>query len=347
MKRLCLFPQKTGKYDIEPFGVRLGLPSGERNRNSFFFSSSLKPLDLVTNELSLEVKPLPEEKPLSFSGGVGDYSFKAYIDKRRLSTDDAITMTLTVTGDGDARNFSAPELLLDSLLEVYDANILQSKERPTTDRMLFDKSFEYLIVPKKKGVYRMRPEVTYFSPALDSFITVALGNYKITVSQGTDESSALQRMDELRNIEHAPIRQTLNEDHLPFPWIKNNVIKGILALPFIYMIGLIFYFQKIRKIENEDPASRKFRQANSVASARLSKAYSLLEENNASAFYEEISLALKEYLNWKLSIPIKDINKNNISDLLGHLNINASIPSQISTILNDCEPRSFCVFLCT
>ena len=58
--------------------------------------------DLTSQSLSLEVKNLPETgKPASFAGAVGNYNFKADIDKTELYTNDAVTVTLTVSGTGN------------------------------------------------------------------------------------------------------------------------------------------------------------------------------------------------------------------------------------------------------
>ena len=75
LKRIALFPQQTGLLTIDPMTIRLGVVVGQRRPSSFFFNSQIKPVNVQTNELEINVKPLPDPVPPTFSGAVGQLCY--------------------------------------------------------------------------------------------------------------------------------------------------------------------------------------------------------------------------------------------------------------------------------
>jgi len=84
LKRIALFPQQTGLQTIAPMTVRLGVITGNKRRNSFFFSNQIKPVNVQTNPLEINVKSLPTPVPPSFSGAVGKYAMNSFLDKTNI-----------------------------------------------------------------------------------------------------------------------------------------------------------------------------------------------------------------------------------------------------------------------
>ncbi|MEI9935422.1 MAG: hypothetical protein WDM71_11375 [Ferruginibacter sp.] len=48
----------------------------------------------------INVKPLPDNKPNSFRGAVGNFELSSALDKNNFTTDDAGKLTVTVSGAG-------------------------------------------------------------------------------------------------------------------------------------------------------------------------------------------------------------------------------------------------------
>ena len=50
----------------------------------------------MTPKLVVDVKALPDGKPLGFSGGVGEFSISSSINSTNVKTNDAVTVRLVI-----------------------------------------------------------------------------------------------------------------------------------------------------------------------------------------------------------------------------------------------------------
>ena len=95
IKRVALFPQQSGTLTIDPLHIQLGIVEGNNRRsNSFFFNKKVKRMPVLTDELSIKVKPLPPDAPPSFSGAVGDFQISTSVNRGNLTTDDGIKFSI-------------------------------------------------------------------------------------------------------------------------------------------------------------------------------------------------------------------------------------------------------------
>ncbi|HPE43869.1 MAG TPA: BatD family protein, partial [Bacteroidales bacterium] len=138
IRKMALFPQKTGKLTIEPMELECVAQvrtqtSRQRSRDPFesffndpFFNRGVANVqkNLVSEPLSIEIKSLPSQgKPMNFSGAVGQFGISSGIDKTELKTNDAITLTYTLSGQGNIELAELPQLNFPPDFEVYDPKI--------------------------------------------------------------------------------------------------------------------------------------------------------------------------------------------------------------------------------
>ena len=73
LKRVALFPQQAGALTINPMQMRLAIISDEdrKQRRGFFQSRSLTPINVETEPVKINVRPLPNGAPETFTGAVG------------------------------------------------------------------------------------------------------------------------------------------------------------------------------------------------------------------------------------------------------------------------------------
>ena len=112
-------------------------------RPSFFFSTSMKSERMTTPAKEIVVLPSPSGAPSSFSGGIGNYRMGARIDRKSVSQDGAVTMTMTIEGDGDSRFVGPPKQSFDGF-EIYEPNLLEEKSRMSRGKVTTTKVYEYL-----------------------------------------------------------------------------------------------------------------------------------------------------------------------------------------------------------
>lgn len=341
LKRFALFPQKSGRFDFKGILVRLGIPTNERQRSSFFFTTQLKTLDISTDDFGFSVLPLPEPKPETFSGGVGQYSARAEIDKTRLTTDDAVALRLTIQGDGDRRLLLPPELNLGEAFDTYDANLLSADDKPGQDRNRFSKIYEYLVIPKETGRLELKPDFTYYSVDSQAYITIVPDTFILEVSKGTSESLALDRFNAQQDIEIEPVVYEWETYNPPTAFNRSWWYWISWALLLSVFVGLVWQRRQQLKIAGADPTILRFNRANKVATSRLKKAEQLMEAGQPKAFFEEVALATKQYLSDKLQVDPARFTRQSIGDELEALEVSSDLKADVIQLLNDCDLAIF------
>ncbi len=158
-----LFAQRTGHGSVGP--ARLRLIVEERGRGLL----GGVPAVITALAVPIEVRPLPEPRPANFCGSVGRYDWSVSADKQTLSTDDVLTLTIRIRGNGDARRLSPPRLQLPASLECLEPEVHAQEEYETGDEFVHQHTLTYAILPKRPGTYLFTPETYFFHPDSGSY----------------------------------------------------------------------------------------------------------------------------------------------------------------------------------
>jgi hypothetical protein len=155
--------------------------------NSSFSRRFTEQIPLNTDTMYVYVQELPQPRPDDFAGGVGSYRLQVQADRDQMTTDDALTLRITVTGEGDVERIDEfpPESEKD--WDIYDPEILQEEFLDSPTGMLGRKIFEYKVVPKRSGVYNLSPGLTYFNVDSARYVTDAPSTFKVTVTGGSGQ----------------------------------------------------------------------------------------------------------------------------------------------------------------
>ena len=89
--------------------------------------------------------------------------------------------------------------------------------------------------------------------------------------------------------------------------------------------------------ENANIAKTRTKKANKVAVKRLKFANRLLKENKKNEFYDEILKTLWGYMSDKLSIPVSQLSKENITVELEKRGVEEPLVNELHTVLNEGE----------
>ena len=98
LKRVVLYPQKSGELDIEPLSldVTVDVPTGRRD----FFGQRMYAQTNKTvsaGNRTINVKPLPlANQPSDFNGAVGDFDFAVTTSKKNLNATESLQATVEV-----------------------------------------------------------------------------------------------------------------------------------------------------------------------------------------------------------------------------------------------------------
>ncbi len=341
LRRIALFPQKTGKLTVDPFRIQLAVVD-ENNRTGFFFSRSVKPVFYTTEAVNINVSPLPDGAADDFCGAVGNYEIQAGIDKKTATTDDAITLSLILTGNGDTKRLQPPTLVLSDSFEVYPPKVVADKSDEVRGEILSEKRFEYVILPKFPGNYSIKPAISYFNIEKNAYENFAIGPFPVEIKAGSGrkrESIETNSKSSLKDI--LPIKSTANFTKDSSPFVGSVLFFLLAAIPLIGYCFLLFYRKKQQALAAIDPNIKKVQHAGREAQKRLAIAQQQLQLGNGRTFYDEVSKAYLGYVCDKTGLPLSQFSKENVRETLLSLNINAETVEGFVKVVQTCEVALF------
>lgn len=342
LKRIALFPQQTGTITIDPMQMQVGVAKGgARNPRDFFFTPNVQRINIVAPALDVEVQPLPPNPPVSFTGAVGQYNFTSRIDKRRLSTDDALEIKVRIVGNGDVKRVQAPVLDLGAAFEVYEPRVIEGPVREVSGGIQSVREYEYLALPKVPGEYNFQLEFTYFNPETATYETIPSETYNILVVQGSNPISDRNPLPELEDNDIRDIKASTVLEKPSTSFFASAPFWGLTALPALLFLGVVVFKQVKKRQENIDPLVLKSRMAQKVAQKHLAQAQAHLQAGKSRDFYDEVSKAMIGYVNDKLNIPNSRLTKDKIIERLQTLQVPEDQIQRFIQIIQNCEMALF------
>ncbi|WP_073345348.1 BatD family protein [Bacteroides congonensis] len=352
-RQFVLFPQQSGKLYIDPaqFQMTVGKPVQSADPFDAFFNGGSSVVEIKKNiatpKIAINVNPLPAGKPSDFSGGVGEFTISSSINSKELKTNDAITIKLVISGTGNLKLISNPEIKFPDDFEVYDPKV-DNQVRLTREGLTGNKVIEYLAIPRHAGTYKI-PGVSfsYFDIRSKSYKTLKTEEYVVNIEKGAGNADQV-----IANFTNKEDLKVLGED---IRYIKQNEVTlqpkgsffyGSMTYWLFYIIpalAFIIFFIIYRKqaAENANVAKVRTKKANKVATKRMKLAGKLLSENKKDAFYDEVLKALWGYISDKLNIPVSRLSKDNIEEKLRNHGVNEELIKGFLNTLNDCEFARF------
>ena len=352
-RQFVLFPQQSGKLTIEPARFDASIAKAVQVNDPFetFLNGGSNYVEvkktLMTPQITINAKPLPAGKPEGFSGGVGDFSISSSINETKVKTNDAVTLKVVISGTGNLKLLSTPEVKFPDDFEVYDPKV-ENNFRLTNAGLSGSQVIEYLAIPRNAGTFKIPPiKFSYFDIQSHSYKVLTTDEYTLQVEKGA--GNAAQTIANFTNKEDLKV---LNED---IRFIKQNDVvlvpkgdfffgsTGYYLFYLIPGIAFIIFFIVYRKqiAANANVAKMRTKKANKVAVKRMKLAGKLLGENKKDDFYDEVLKALWGYISDKLSIPVSRLSKDNIEEELRKYGVDDALIQDFLRILNDCEFARF------
>lgn len=351
LKRVVLYPQKTGELTLEPLAldVSVEVPNGRRD----FFG---RPQYSATNKTvsagkrTLTVKPLPTAgKPENFSGAVGDFDFSVTTSKTVLNASESLQATVKVSGAGNLKLFQLPEPNLPSSLEVYEPEF-EENVRTNLTGMEGSVANNYTVVPSFKGKYPI-PSISfsYFNPKTEKYSTVRSEEILINVMEGPSSSSETTNLGTSRQqavvttgdqFQFIKLDTSLAQRSQSYFFGSKSYYLWLL-LPLLF-IPLAILFGKKREAIASDVVGNKIKKANRLARKYLSAAKKTL--GNKEAFYVALEKALHNYLKAKLKIETSEFSKDKIALLLEEKKVDLATSDGFIALLKNCEMARYSPF---
>ena len=338
----------TGNLTISPFKLETYIRQQVRRQQSlfddFFGSSYSNVLKLLKSKsLTVNVKALPSGAPDDFRGSVGNISMKADIDKQELETNDALTYRIRISGMGNIQLSEAPRVNFPPDFESYDPKV-QTSVKNSEGGQTGQKTFEYLLIPRHAGNFRIPPvRLSYFDARAKQYKTLTTDEFYLNVVKGEE--------DEAVSVVTGRTKEDLRIIGSDILFIKDHSFKlrkigaslyGSTLFYLLYGIAIVMFFMilmirrnRIKKLQNVELV--KNQRASKEAKKRLREASAFLKRGEEEAFYESVLKALEGYLVDKLSIPWSDLSKETIRRGLEYRNVSEDIVEEYLDLSDRCE----------
>lgn len=343
IKKVALFPQQAGILEIPPLRMQVAVasPNQTKRRRSIFSYPDLIRIQVATELLNINVQELPDNPPASFSGAVGHYAMQARTTSRQINTNDAFSLQLSISGDGDLKLVQAPDLMLGDSFEIFDTKVVGENALVAQQgRFVGKKVFDYLITPKYPGQFRLKPKFTYYDVDSLRYITLESEPIAISITQG-DQSKAVIPKNEEATATLRGIVKTANWQKESTSLFGTPLFYILLGLPLLLLGGAYFYKKQQFKLLNVDAEALRRQRANKVALKRLETAHAFLKENKSRQFYDEVSRAMLDYVSDKLNIPFSKMSKDNVRDKLLELKVSETPIQQFIHVIKTSEMALF------
>jgi hypothetical protein len=196
---------RAGEFEIGPIKAKAQIvvprrPRSARARSPFdlfnlddpfsdpFFSDPFsqfgerREVEITSEPVAIEIKPLPQNAPPSFSGAVGNFTMTTDAKPKSVQVGDPITVTATISGRGNFDRVNAPIVEDEHGWHKYPPS---SKFKQDDDVGISGtKTFEMVLSPNEKKQSLPVMAFSYFDPVKGRYLTLRSEPIAITV-QGT------------------------------------------------------------------------------------------------------------------------------------------------------------------
>ena len=343
-----LFPQRTGAITIEPVEldciVRKQTKRQPRNIFEQFFGAGGYEdvvVKVKSRPVRVDVIDLPaENKPQNFSGAVGDFSYKAELDRNKVKANEAVNLKITISGKGNIKLIEPLKLNLPESFETYDPKV--SENIKTAGGVSGNVTYNYLIIPREKGEFVLNNlGFNYFDAGKKQYVNIPSPDMNVTVLEGDAGgahivSSAKKDIKESENDIRYIKTGNLNLNKTDEEFFSSSMHYILLLLPTLLFFGALFFVKQYIKA-NSNIVAVKERKAAKLAKKQLVIAEKHMQSNNKDLFFSEVLNALHNYLGDKFALLVVDLSKERILEMLLSKNVTEATAKSVIETLNTCE----------
>lgn len=347
LREYALIPQHAGTIEIAPaelvclLNVRVS-SGGPSIFDGFFDEYATVRKKVRSNPVTVNVKALPQGAPASFAGGVGVFSVEASLSRDSLSAHEAASLILKVSGRGNVSLLETPQMTFPLDVESYDPKVTSNV---ASNGLSGTKVYEYPFIPRSAGEFEIGPiKYSYYDVDKQRYVTLDAGTLVMNVARGADyegqtvsmagsSRSGVKNLD--TDIRYISTRDSGFETKGTF-FVGSGLFWAIALLMCMAALVAWVVFRKMAA-RRADVVGTKNRKATKMALKRLRYAGSLLKKDMYSEFYEELHKAMLGYMSDKLNMPMSELSKDRMSEVLQNNGVSEVYVNELVEILDSCE----------
>lgn len=347
----ALTPASAGSVTVGPVTMSMGVVgqrSGGRGHGFFFGGMTQEPVELASQPLALDVLPLPEQgKPPDFSGAVGRFALAVRATPLELAVGDPVTLTYTLSGEGDLASVTPPALAGSDTLRVYP---VQAAAVPAGNAA-GTRVFEQVVIPQQPGPQRLPPvRFSWFDPEARAYRTAEQPPITLTV-RPAPQGSGPQIVGGPAATTGRP-EEALGRDIVfikEAPGTLAPIGSGLWLSPLFWAVQLVpllvlgaaMLVARRRERLGTDTRYARFTRAGRAARGALAEARAALGQGDAGAFHDRVARAVRDYLTAKLDLPPGAVTAEQVSARLREAGLADGVADEVRAFFSACEVARF------
>src|SRR5438132_3577127 len=258
--------RRSAPRSRSPFGFDLDDPfSDPFFSNPFAQMGERREVEIKSEPVALEVKPLPPKAPPSFSGAIGNFTMATDANPKSLQVGDPITVTTAISGRGNFDRVNAPVVEDERGWHKYppSSKFKQDDEVGISGT----KTFETVLSPNEKKQAVPVLAFSYFDPVKEQYVTVrsepiaisvqgaAPATQNVTASQPASPSPAIaiapQRTQKPQDILYQLTDRPATAESFA-PLYTRTVFWTAQLIPLLALIGFAGWKIRQTRIDNRE-----------------------------------------------------------------------------------------------
>jgi hypothetical protein len=324
LRKVQLYPLQSGELELEAVEVENDLSFVRSDALSTGVNSILRDLADKSNHsgaivretisvrsdpVQIMVKPLPEDSGALFSGAVGQFSVKTFVEEAIVHKNDVVNLHVQVSGRGNFPMFTTPQVRWPDSADAYEATTSENYNKfvsPLSGSKLFSIPF----TARKEGELVIPAvEFRYFDPVSGDFITTRSDALALQVVPQEKQADPKQQL----------LLERVEKPANAWKWI-------LTAFGLIVVFGGLYVL--LKRTESPRPLPTKPDQATvSVVEKTdpLEKIRKAFDTGDTKAFYRQLVIVIddclmKKYqadgrLNWEQVLAQKGVNRELIDEI--------------------------------
>ncbi|MBN2319099.1 MAG: protein BatD [Acidobacteria bacterium] len=342
IKKQALFANTTGRLKIPGSTFAISVESG---RDIFSIFDRSETIYRNTQDLALEVKPLPQEgKPENFSNAVGKFKLAASIDKNEVAAGEAVALKVRLEGQGNLKTIT--EL---SLPDLPDFTIYSSKQEEKTEvseknQIGGEKTWEYVIVPKAPGQQAI-PSIafSFYNADRDRYETASTSPIALSVTGGNTDIVDTPGLFDINKQEltrrgtdiHFIKLSAGSFERYGAPLYRQTWFYFMFALPIMLNASVLLYRKQQSRLTENTVVARS-RKARQNALKKL-KAAEREGKTDPRRYYDLAASALSGYLADRYNLQAIELTSDNLERTLSVKTVSREIIEETKGCLEECD----------
>jgi hypothetical protein len=354
LARLVLNPLRAGEITLTPLETNASIQLPQQQHLShditdLFFGQQYRSIvkQIKSKPVTLNIKDFPAGAPSSFKGATGNFTLTTKVDKDKITANQAITYSVTLSGTGNFKQVTPPSLQFPDKFDKYDPKTTENVKITETGGS-GSKKFDYVLIPRSAGEFELpAAEFSYFDIRKGEYVTLKSNPIRLEVEKDPSGTN-------IQPITSMPMVTGKKVEHLgnDIVFIKTTPLAALrpsgyvffassdfwLAFAAIILIFAIicFIMRKVAK-DKQNVALMRNKKANKVAISRLKQSAKLLKADDRVGFYEEVAKAVWGYISDKLNMQGSEFSRDRVQEKLASQNVPQENIDLLIAVMENCE----------